>query len=60
MYDDLIKKNKRFTIDDVTWDKTCSNCKLGNNQRTKIVGLVFCEKDKTHKLKDYFCYEYKA
>ena len=61
MYDDIIeKKSKRLTVDDITWDKNCGNCRLGDIQRTKIVGLVYCIFDNTHKMKDYFCYEWQA
>lgn len=55
MYEDLIKKQKPLTVDDITWDKDCSQCKFGKF----VTNLIYCEKDKTYKSKKFFCYEYR-
>ena len=59
MFDDIIqKKPKRLTVDDITWDKNCSNCGHGNESK-ELINLIFCGKDSAHRHKDYFCYDWK-
>ena len=59
MFDDIIqKKPKRLTVDDITWDKNCSNCGYGNESK-QLVNLIYCNKMSAHRHKDYFCYDWK-
>ncbi len=55
MFEDIIRKQKPLTVDDITWNKDCNQCLFGKPQ----FGLIYCEKDKTNKQKKYFCYEYR-
>ena len=59
MFEDIIKKQKPLTVDDITWDKDCSQCKFGKSVSNQLFGLIYCEKDKTNKPRKYFCYEYR-
>lgn len=58
MFDDIIEK-KRLTIDDITWDKCCGNCKYGNAKESDLDCMVVCEKIDQHRDKNYFCYDWQ-